>query len=242
MNVTNGGYFLATGSVGTTGGTGSTQIQLMYESSNNLGANGGGALGVVYTPGPLMLQGSTIFTSGPLKVGGDAHNQAIYAGDVYPSGMVRSGFACYRVTRMAGYGGDTPGYTAPGGGADYGVYPTLGGGISLPIFSTGYGGETFSFRTILTLTSAIGVVFNMRVNDSIAIYMDGALQYSNNSHNSNSSAFDCVTSFTIPAGRHTIDIVFACDNTAGDDHFLLFPWIPMPGGQLSSAITSIVPG
>jgi hypothetical protein len=63
------------------------------------------------------------------------------------------------------------------------------------------------------------------------------------------------TNFTISAGTHNIDIVYTAQDMSlayylgsqggpnkWGGNFVAFGWIPYANGQMSSAITSIVPG
>lgn len=237
MNVTNTGSFTASSSLSSTGGTSGDQASLGYNSTQSLGMNGGGPLAYVQgVAAPLGLLGSKVLTQGPLYVGGDAANQNVYANDLVPSGLLRAGFASYRVTRGSFFSSNPP-IMAPGaGGSDYGVYPSLGGGVS---FFTGSGyTEIFTFRMIITTTAAFETYINMRANDAVAVYVNGAQQYSSNGQN----AALVVAPISLGVGVNTVDISWSGDGQGQDDHFTMFPWLPFVNGQLASYITSAVHG
>ncbi len=237
MNVTNTGSFTASSTLGTTGGTSGTQLSAGYLSTNTFGMNSGGTLAFVQsTAAPLGLIGSKVETQGPLYVGGDSASQSVYAKDLVPSGLLRAGFASYRVTRGSFYSSNPP-IMAPGaGGTDYGVYPSLGGGVS---FFTGSGyTEIFTFRMIITTTTAFETYINMRANDAVAVYVNGAQQYSSNGQN----AALVTAPISLGVGVNTVDISWSGDGQGQDDHFTMFPWLPFVSGQLASYITSAVHG
>ena len=239
MNVTNTGTFAASSTLATTGGTSGSQGVLGYLSTNGYGMNSGGALAFLQAVStPLGLIGSKIETNSPLYVGGDTGDQPIYASDLNPSGLVRSGYACYRVTRVAGYQ-SSPTPTAPGGGTDYGVLPSIGGEISFPkIGANGDNPETFTYRMIVTTTTAFNRGFNVRCNDACAIWVNGVQQFSA----SGNSASDFVVGINFAVGTNTLDVVYSGDAQAGDDHFYLFAWVPFVGNSIASYITSLVHG
>lgn len=231
MGSPNTGNFQATGSIASTGGTGSNQVLLNYAASNGFGINGGNQVGYIQSPTyPLGLVASSVRTNCPLYVG-DATRQNLYCQDVVPSGVVRSGLPTYRVTRIPYSANHAPFPVGSPGAVDVGYWVSPSGNITLAL----PGQFSFDYRMVITLNAGLTVNFNGRFNDDFAVWVDGVVKY-------NGVSEGISASIALLSGQHTIDIIYGADGSAGDDHLDLFGWLPWPGGQLSSTIVSVIPG
>ncbi len=233
LNALSSGYIQASGTVGSTGGQPSTQIQMGYAATNSQGLNSNGPISYLQALAtPLALLGSAILTNGPLYLG-QATKYNLYAQDVVASGVIRQGMPLYRVTKLASYSANSGPFPVGSPGAvDLGYYASATGHISLMLPGAG----TWDFRMVLTLSANLTVNFNGRHNDAFAVWVDGVNVFTATSDG------NIAGSYTFSAGQHTIDVIYGADGVAADDRLDLFGWIPYPAGSMAAAITSILPG
>lgn len=242
LNAENTGDFSVSGQFFSYGGTGSQQLSLGYMASNGFGINGGGPMTFVNSfAAPIALLGPSVRTDGPLYVG-DGTRQNAYMQDLIPSGVVRSGMCIYTVT----YGGTSNAYPYPGNGTAWGTYGSVAGQLNVGTDRISTGKFWIGFRCKVTCNASVAVNFNGIGFASGTIYVDGA-DVGQVGGNINGC------SRTLSAGTHTIDIIYAAARLAleyyegsaqGDwgGSLTMFGWLPMSGGQVSNAITAIVPG
>lgn len=245
MNSSNTGSFTATGSLIGTGGTGSNQIIIGYAASNAYGMNAGGAIGFVQSAGVLALIGSSVVTQGALSVGAAGSPANLSAKDLIPSGLLRAGYCVYTVT----YGGNGNSYPYPGNGTAWGSYASVGGQIVVGADTVDSASFTIGYRTKITLASNITIALAKMGLPTMQVYVDGALVATL------SGEMSGPVNVNLSSGTHTIDFVYTAYNMAlayyvgseggSNNHggnATVFGWLPMSGGQLSSAITALAPG
>lgn len=244
MNATNTGSFAVTSFLQSTGGTGSTQIQVGYNASNNSGFNNGGPVAYVYAISqPLAIYAPSVRTNGPLYVG-DATRQNAYMQDLIPSGMLRAGVCVYTVT----YSTSTS-YPYPGNGTAWGSYGSVAGHINVGADTASHSAFWINFRCKVTLNASLGVTFQGLGYPTATVRVDGNVVGTIGGTGAGSAPY------TFSSGTHTVDITYAAQNmnqpyylgTEGTQDpyggsLTVFGWIPLSSGQVSSAITSIVPG
>jgi hypothetical protein len=247
MNATNSGTFTATGSIATTGGTGSSQAILNYSATNGFGLNSGGALAYLQSQSaPLGLIGSSILTSGPIFAGGDSP-QNVSAKDFIPTGLMRAGMCVYTVT--SGGTGNT--YPYPGNGVAIGTKAGIAGEINVCADSVLSSEFYIGYRCKITLSGSLTVNFAGLGLPSGTIYVDGSVVATVGG----GPGVPNPQPYTFSAGTHTVDIVYAAYNMAlayytGSEgasndwggNLTVFGWLPLSGGKISSVITAITPG
>lgn len=245
MNVTNAGAFTASGLLESTGGTSGTQVSLGYVASNALGMNAGGALSIVQsTNAPLGIDASKVLTSGPLYVGGDNANQNVYAQDLIPNGLLRSGQLIYRVSYAANPQQSAYPYPGGPGVVDYGYEVSGAGSLALSFADSSSGQFSIGYRCLVTFAAPQTLTFNVLGDEGLHFAVDGLVVGAGKTF-----------TYTFSAGQHTIDVIFT-SVSMGLDFYLgsggvqypnggvlkLFGWLPMPNGKLTSNITEIIPG
>lgn len=247
MGATNTGFFSATGTIASTGGTGSAQVTLGYAATNGLSLNGGGAISYVLAPAMLVLQAASLVTTGPLQVGTPSNPQNVSAQDIIPSGLLRAGFCSYTVT----YGGSSNTVPTPGSGMALGQYASVGGQIVLAADTVFQSDSYIGYRCKITLSGSVTVTVAALGLPTMSFYVDGVLRATVGGANSGPTS----ASVNLTAGQHTIDIVYK-SYAMGLAYFLgsegtqesrggnvtLFGWLPMSGGQISSVVTALAPG
>lgn len=245
MNVTNTGNLTVTGTVATTGGLGSSQGILQYLASNTFGIISGGAIVALQSSSvPLALIGSSIRTNAPLYVG-DSTRQTLYAGDLWPTGILRAGTCVYTVT--LGQSGNS--YPYPGNGTAMGTWESATGQFCIATATTSASGFYMGYRVKITLSASLAVTFNTIGYGSMFVYVDGVLL---------TTLTTGIGSFptTLTQGTHTLDFIVR-SRPMGDAYYLgneglaqpdgsswtMYGWIPRASdGSLSSTITALVPG
>lgn len=245
MNTSNVGSFGATGNINVNGGTGSIQVEMNYAAANSFGLNAGGVLGYLQsTTAPLGLVGPSIRTNSDMHVG-DGTPANVYLKDLFPSGIVRSGQCVYTVT----YGGTANSYPYPGNGNFWGYYASTAGQINVGADTLLNSAFYIGYRCIVTLNASVSLTLAGIGLPTMQFYVDGVVRATLG------SGVAGPMGATIGAGTHTIDIIYSAYDM-GNAYYLgsegsgspwggsksLFGWMPFSGGQLSSAITSIVPG
>lgn len=240
-----------------TGGTASQQTQLFYSATNGWGVNSGNGVSILESATPIVLEAPSVLTTGSLSVGENG-TKSVTAQDYVANGVMRGGMGCvYTVT----YSSSTS-YPTPGNGQAFGTWQSYDGSFTIAADDVSASPFYFGYRTKLTLSSAITVTINamgVQGNDFVRgttgggkVYLDG------NPISGIIGAFFNGVTFTIPAGTHTVDIIYMptslineYGNTEGDlgqrvpwgGSLSVFGWLPLDvNGRIDSRITAIAPG